>query len=71
MIELTRDHWEVINFLRHHYREYGKTPNVLSLIKMFARVYGADKANNECLYSLFPEGPAPAAGLHRYKMTGY
>jgi tRNA 2-thiouridine synthesizing protein E len=57
-IELTSDHWEVINFLRHHYQEYGKTPNVRSLIKMFAKTYGADKANKERLYDLFPDGPS-------------
>jgi len=57
-IELTEGHWEVINFLRKHYEEYSKTPNVRLLIKTLAKEYGADKGNKEYLYKLFEEGPS-------------
>jgi len=57
-IDLTDGHWEVLHFLRMHYHEYGRTPNVRLLIKTFARQFGAVKGNREYLYSLFPEGPS-------------
>ena len=57
-IQLTADHWEVITFLRNHYRLYGDAPNVVLLIKSYAKEFGAAKGNKDHLYKLFPKGPS-------------
>jgi len=57
-ISLTDDHWEVIKFLRKHYAEFNTSPNVVLLVKVFAKEYGEKKGSKEKMYSLFPKGPA-------------
>lgn len=57
-IELTPDHWEVLNFLRRFYFEYGITPMVKILMKHMHEELGADKASRDHLYQLFPKGPS-------------
>ena len=55
-IELTEQHWEVVNYLRDQYREVGHTPNFRNMLKGFAEIRpGAD---SKYLYDLFPIGPA-------------
>jgi len=60
-LELTDDHWEVINFLREGYESTGSVPNMRQLTKSFAKVHGKDKGNSKYLYGLFPYGPAKQA----------
>lgn len=57
-IELTSDHWEVLNFLRSFYFEYGITPMVKILMKHMAEEVGPERASRDHLYSLFPKGPS-------------
>ena len=57
-IELTDEHWKVINFLRKFYFQYGVTPMVKILIKHMTEEMGHEAANKEHLYQLFPGGPA-------------
>lgn len=57
-IELTKDHWEVIEFLREFYFTYGISPMVKIIMKHIEEDIGKDKANKEYLYTLFPKGPA-------------
>lgn len=57
-IELSEDHWEVINFLREFYFTYGISPMVKIIMKYMAEDIGKERANKEYLYSLFPKGPA-------------
>lgn len=57
-IELTEDHWEVIEFLREFYFTYGISPMVKIIMKHIEEDIGKEKANKEYLYSLFPKGPA-------------
>jgi len=57
-IELSSEHWEVINFLREYYIEYEFAPAVRILTKAIAKRLGNDKGNSRYLYSLFPYGPA-------------
>ena len=57
-IELSKDHWEVIEFLREFYFTYGISPMVKIIMKHIEEDIGKDKANKEYLYSLFPKGPA-------------
>jgi tRNA 2-thiouridine synthesizing protein E len=60
-IELTDDHWEVVNFLRNYYEEYQIAPAVRVLIKAIKKSLGPDKGNSKYLYELFPYGPAKQA----------
>jgi len=60
-IDMTDEHWEVVNFLRDYYDEYQIAPAVRVLTKAVGRKLGKDKGNNKYLYSLFPYGPAKQA----------
>jgi len=60
-VELTPEHWEVINFLREYYAEYQIAPAIRVLTKAIGKKLGADKGNNKYLYDLFPYGPAKQA----------
>ncbi|MFQ5982770.1 MAG: TusE/DsrC/DsvC family sulfur relay protein [Woeseiaceae bacterium] len=57
-IELSANHWEVINFLRDYYQEYGITPRMRILVRAMSKKLGSDKGNSKYLYDLFPYGPA-------------
>ena len=60
-IELTEQHWEVINFLRDYYQEYQIAPAIRVLTKAIGKKLGKDKGNSKYLYELFPYGPAKQA----------
>ena len=60
-IELSDDHWEIINFLREYYEEYLIAPAVRVLTKAVGKKLGKDKGNSKYLYELFPYGPGKQA----------
>lgn len=60
-IELTGNHWEVINFLRGYYDEYKIAPAIRILTRSMAKKLGREKGNTRYLYKLFPQGPAKQA----------
>ena len=60
-IEMSDDHWEVVNFLREYYEEYQIAPAIRVLTKAVKKTMGADKGNSKYLYELFPYGPAKQA----------
>jgi tRNA 2-thiouridine synthesizing protein E len=60
-IELTNNHWEVINFVRGFYLQYNTSPAIRALVKAMAQQLGADKGNSRYLQRLFPKGPAKQA----------
>jgi TusE/DsrC/DsvC family sulfur relay protein len=60
-VDMTQNHWEVINFLREYYQEYQIAPAIRVLTKAIAKKLGPDKGNNKYLYELFPYGPAKQA----------
>mgnify|MGYP001814192226 CR=1 FL=1 len=60
-VDLTDNHWEVINFLREYYEEYQIAPAVRVLTKAIGKKLGKDKGNSKYLYELFPYGPAKQA----------
>ena len=60
-IELSDNHWEVINFLREYYDEYKIAPAIRILTKAMSKKLGREKGNTRYLYKLFPEGPAKQA----------
>ena len=60
-IEMSDQHWEVINFLREYFDEYQIAPAVRVLTKAIGKKLGADKGTSEYLYGLFPYGPGKQA----------
>ena len=60
-VEMSANHWEVVNFLREYYNEYQIAPAVRVLTKAIGKKLGADKGNSKYLYELFPYGPAKQA----------
>ena len=60
-VEMTDNHWEVVNFLRQYYDEYQIAPAVRVLTKAIGKQLGEEKGNSKYLYELFPYGPAKQA----------
>ena len=60
-IDMSDDHWEVVNFLRNYYEEYQIAPAIRVLTKAVKKSMGVDKGNSKYLYELFPYGPAKQA----------
>ncbi|MCP4696313.1 MAG: TusE/DsrC/DsvC family sulfur relay protein [Gammaproteobacteria bacterium] len=60
-IELSNNHWEVVNFLREYYDEYQIAPAVRVLTKAIGKKMGKEKGNSKYLYELFPYGPGKQA----------
>ena len=60
-VDMSDNHWEVVNFLRQYYNEYQIAPAVRVLTKAIGKQLGEDKGNSKYLYELFPYGPAKQA----------
>jgi len=60
-VDMTENHWEVVNFLREYYDEYQIAPAVRVLTKAIGKQLGEEKGNSKYLYELFPYGPAKQA----------
>ena len=60
-IELTPNHWEVINILQQYYQDYQVAPAVRVLTRTVGKKLGEDKGNSMYLFKLFPGGPAKQA----------
>jgi len=60
-LDLTDEHWDIINFLREYYEEYQIAPAVRVLTKAVGKKLGKEKGNSKYLYSLFPYGPGKQA----------
>ena len=60
-INLSEDHWEIINFLRDYYESYQVAPAVRVLTKAVGKKLGKDKGTSKYLYQLFPYGPGKQA----------
>ena len=61
-IELTDQHWTVVNYLRDKYREEGHTPNLRNLIKGLVDDGIMADATNKLMFDLFPDGGAAKQG---------
>jgi TusE/DsrC/DsvC family sulfur relay protein len=61
-IELTDQHWTVINYLRQKYQEEGHTPNMRNLVKGLQDEEVMPEADSKLLFDLFPDGGAAKQG---------
>ncbi|MSO84764.1 MAG: TusE/DsrC/DsvC family sulfur relay protein [Rhodospirillales bacterium] len=60
-VDMTDEHWQVVNFLRDYYNEYQIAPAIRVLTKAMKEKFGPEKGSNKYLYDLFPYGPAKQA----------
>ena len=60
-ITLSKQHWEVVHFVRDFYLESNTSPAIRMLVKAMAQKLGEEKGNSMYLYKLFPKGPAKQA----------
>lgn len=57
-IQLTQDHWDLLELLRDYYAEFDSSPAMRALVKFCALKLGKDKGRSIYLMSLFPGSPA-------------
>ncbi len=57
-LNLSPDHWEILNFVRAYYLEKNTSPGLRELIKALKPKLGQEKANSLYLFKLFPDGAA-------------
>ena len=46
-IDMTREHWEVVNFLRDYYEEYQIAPAIRILVKEMKKKFGPEKGDQK------------------------
>ncbi len=56
-IELTCQHWEIIDFIRYYYQTYKHLPNARVFTKAIKKKWGEEIGNSRYLHKLFPQGP--------------
>jgi TusE/DsrC/DsvC family sulfur relay protein len=70
-VDLTPEHWDVIREARSYFEEYGIVAEQRVFMKLMKEKFGADRATQQYLYTLFPHGPLKQgnkiAGLPRPK----
>jgi len=60
-INMTEEHWQVVDYVRTFYLKFKKSPSIRPLVKYLKSELGPEKGNSLYLQSLFPEGPAKQA----------
>lgn len=58
---ISKEHWEVVHFVRTFYQKFNTSPSVHMLVTAMAKKYGEDRGNSRYLFRLFPHGPAKQA----------
>lgn len=70
-VELTEEHWDIINETRAFYTENGTVCEPRAFSKIMKRKFGEDRSSQKYIYSLFPFGLVKSAnkiaGLPRPK----
>ena len=62
-LELTQDHWDVIEYLRDAYFNHnGEQPNNRAILKTMQDKWPNRKVDNKTLFDLFPGNPSKQAG---------
>lgn len=60
-IDLSKEHWEILELVRNYYRDYQSSPANRALVKYTGIHLGKDKGRSIYLMMLFPESPAKIA----------
>jgi tRNA 2-thiouridine synthesizing protein E len=57
-LQLTEEHWKLLNWIRNYYQEFGTAPNLRTMQKLLKDDLGERMADKKHLFELFPYGPA-------------
>jgi TusE/DsrC/DsvC family sulfur relay protein len=60
-VELTEDHWQVLQLFREYFEQYEVEPPMRALVRRVRERLGETKGNSRYLYRLFPDGPGTQA----------
>lgn len=63
-LQLTDRHWQLVNWIRNYYQEYGTAPNLRVMTKSIGGDLGDEWADKKFLFDLFPYGPAKQAARY-------
>jgi tRNA 2-thiouridine synthesizing protein E len=63
-LSLTEQHWNVLNWIRGYYQEYGTAPNLRIMQKNIGPDLGEEYGDKKYLFELFPYGPAKQAARY-------
>ena len=55
-IQLTEDHWSVVNFIRHYFEEKQTVPEARFALKHLKTTMDDERGTRQYLYALFPYG---------------
>ena len=70
-VELTSEHWDIIDTAREYFTEYGTVAEPRVFSKLMRQKYGNERSSQQYIYSLFPYGLIKSAnkiaGLPRPK----
>ena len=55
-LELTEEHWEVVQFLRDYYEKHGVQCEVRKMVKHFKVIWGEERGTSTYLHKIFPRG---------------
>ncbi len=70
-VELTDEHWDVINLAREYFQEHGTVAEPRKFSKLMKDRFGDDRSDSKYIYALFPYGLIKSAnkiaGLPRPK----
>jgi len=55
-LELTKEHWEIIHYIRDYHEKNNVQPNVRTMIKHFSNEWDAERGSNRYLHDIFPKG---------------
>jgi len=60
-VELTADHWLVLDLFREYFEQYEIEPPMRALVRLVRDRLGEEKGSSRYLYRLFPDGPGTQA----------
>lgn len=55
-IQMSKDHWEVVKFVREYFEVNQSVPEFRKALKTLKETLGLEKATRKYVYSLFPYG---------------
>jgi len=63
-IELTREHWLVLDFFRQYFEKHEVEPPMRVVVRQVRAELGEEKGSSRFLYLLFPDGPTRQASRY-------
>lgn len=55
-VELTEEHWDIINLTREMFYEHNQVAEPRKFMKEMKSRFGKDRSSNKYIFSLFPKG---------------